>query len=47
MGFAAGAMIFLIMIELVPEALQTESPRRIAWAFMVGFCVMLLIQVLL
>ncbi len=47
MGFAAGAMIFLIMIELVPEPLHTESPRRIAWAFTVGFCVMLLIQVLL
>ena len=47
MGFAAGAMIFLIVLELIPEALNTESPLRIAWAFTLGFCLMLLIQVIL
>jgi ZIP family zinc transporter len=47
MGFAAGAMIFLIILELIPEALSTESPLRIAWAFTLGFCLMLLIQVVL
>jgi zinc transporter, ZIP family len=47
MGFAAGAMIFLVILELIPEALQTESPRRIAWAFTAGFCLMLMVQVVL
>lgn len=47
MGFAAGAMIFLILLELIPEALHSETPVRIAWAFTFGFCGMILIQVLL
>lgn len=47
MGFAAGAMMFLILLEIVPQALHTEKPTRIAWAFMYGFGLMLLIQVLL
>lgn len=47
MGFAAGAMLFLILLELIPEALHHEKPRRIAWAFMFGFGLMLLIQVVL
>jgi len=47
MGFAAGAMIFLVVLELIPEALESERPIRIAWAFTVGLCGMLLIQVLL
>jgi len=47
MGFAAGAMVFLVILELIPEALETESPRRIAWAFTLGFCLMLLVQVVL
>jgi ZIP family zinc transporter len=47
MGFAAGAMIFLIILELIPEALEDETPRKIAWATMFGFCGMLLVQVTL
>ncbi len=47
MGFAAGAMIFLILLELIPEALENEAPNRIAWAATLGFCIMLLVQVVL
>ncbi len=47
MAFAAGAMIFLILLELIPEALETENRRRIAWGFCIGFCFMLLMQVVL
>ncbi|MAE60072.1 MAG: hypothetical protein CMJ49_01820 [Planctomycetaceae bacterium] len=47
MGFAAGAMIFLILIGLIPEALRTHSARSIAWAFTIGFCLMVLMQVLI
>jgi len=47
MGFAAGAMIFLVILELIPEALETDTHAHIAWAFMLGFALMLLIQVAL
>lgn len=47
MGFAAGAMIFLVILELIPEALHSSSPIRVAWAFSIGFCAMILVQVLL
>jgi ZIP family zinc transporter len=47
MGFAAGAMIFLILLEIIPQALHSERPIRIAWAFTVGFCLMILVQVVL
>jgi ZIP family zinc transporter len=47
MGFAAGAMLFLILLEMIPDALHSEKPAKIAWAFMIGVCVMLLIQVAL
>jgi ZIP family zinc transporter len=47
MDFAAGAMIFLIILELIPAALETETPLRITWAFTLGFCAMLMIQVVL
>ena len=47
MGFAAGAMIFLVILELIPEALHTARPVKVAWAFSFGFCAMILIQVLL
>ena len=47
MGFSAGAMIFLVMLELIPDALDTIRPTVMAWAFTAGFCMMLLIQVIL
>lgn len=47
MGFAAGAMIFLVVLELIPEALDEEKPVKIAWAFLAGFGGMLLMQVVL
>jgi ZIP family zinc transporter len=47
MGFAAGAMIYLVLLELIPVALEQESPSRTAWFFTIGFCAMLLVQVVL
>jgi len=47
MGFAAGAMIFLVILELVPEALNTTSTTKVAWSFTIGFCAMILVQVIL
>ena len=45
LGFAAGAMMYLVIVELIPDALETRSPEQTAWAFMVGFALMLLVQV--
>jgi ZIP family zinc transporter len=44
MGFAAGAMIFLVVLELIPDALSTTPPATTAWSFTIGFVAMLLIQ---
>ena len=47
MGFAAGAMIFLVLLEMIPDALSNQRPAAIAWSFSFGFCLMILAQVLL
>jgi len=47
MGLAAGAMIFLVLLEMIPEALDSQKPVAIAWAFSIGFAGMILAQVLL
>ena len=47
LGFAAGAMLFLVMAELIPEALETESRSAVAWYFMTGFCLMVSVQAVL
>jgi len=47
MGLAAGAMIFLVLLEMIPDALTNQKPVAIAWSFSLGFCLMILAQVLL
>ena len=47
LGFAAGAMMFLVIVELIPDALADRTANEIAWAFLVGFGGMVLIQVVL
>jgi ZIP family zinc transporter len=45
LGFAAGAMMYLVMVELIPEALQRHGRGATAWMFLAGFGVMALVQV--
>lgn len=45
LGFAAGAMMYLVIVELIPNALETRSRTQIAWYFMIGFGLMALVQV--
>jgi zinc transporter, ZIP family len=47
LGFAAGAMMYLVLVELIPDALEHQSNNQIAWAFMSGFCLLISIQVIL
>lgn len=47
LGFAAGAMMFLVLMELIPDALHDRRPVEIAWAFLLGFCLMILVQVVI
>lgn len=47
LGFAGGAMIFLVIAELIPEALEEGGKNRTAWGVMVGLTAMLLITTLL
>ena len=44
LGFAAGAMIFLVIREMIPDALKERSPVEIAWSFITGFALMILVQ---
>lgn len=47
LGFAAGAKMDLVVVELIPDALETRSESQIACSFMYRFGTMALVQVAL
>lgn len=47
LGFAGGAMIYLTISELIPDALEEGGKSLTAWGVMIGLCLMLLITTLL
>jgi len=47
LGFAGGAMIYLTVSELIPDALEDGGKSLTAWGVMVGLSFMLLITTLL
>jgi len=47
LGFAGGAMIYLVVSELIPDALEEGGKSLTAWGTMVGLTGMLLITTLL
>ncbi|MGV8025511.1 MAG: ZIP family metal transporter [Anaerolineaceae bacterium] len=47
LSFAAGAMIYVVIEELIPEAQQGESTDISTWGAMIGFAVMMILDVAL
>lgn len=47
LAFAAGAMIFVVIEELIPEAQQGENTDIPTWGAMLGFTVMMILDVAL
>ena len=47
LGFAGGAMIYVVISELLPDALKEGGKSLTAWGFMLGLSGMLLITTLL
>lgn len=41
LGFAGGAMIYLVIAELIPDSLQRCDQAETAWGVMVGLVAML------
>ena len=47
LAFAAGAMIFVVAEDLIPDAKLTEHPHLGTWGVMVGFVLMMILDVAL
>lgn len=44
LGFAAGAMVFMVLLELVPEALEQAPAAAVGWVTSVALVMMVLFQ---
>jgi len=45
--FAAGAMVFVVMDDIIPEVQTAGNHRAASWAVVIGFCVMMTLDVTL
>lgn len=47
LAFSAGAMLFVVAEDLIPDANISENPHTGTWGFMVGFIIMMILDVAL
>ncbi|MDD2409382.1 MAG: ZIP family metal transporter [Bacilli bacterium] len=47
LAFAAGAMLYVIVIELIPESMATENKNKMALYLIIGFIIMMTLDVAL
>lgn len=47
LSFSAGAMIYVTIEELLPEARKGDHIHHGLWAFMIGFCLMMALELVL
>ena len=47
LSFAAGAMVYVVAQELIPEARRDETSRAGTWGVLFGFVIMMVMDVAL
>ena len=47
LAFAAGAMLYVVIEEIIPESQNTEKKDLMAFITIIGFCLMMLLDVVL
>lgn len=47
LGFAAGAMIYVVVEELIPQSQQSENTHLATWGVLLGFVIMMILDVAL
>ena len=47
LSFAAGAMVYVVAQELIPEARRDETSRAGTWGVLLGFVIMMVMDVAL
>ncbi|MBN1386281.1 hypothetical protein JW968_04900 [Candidatus Woesearchaeota archaeon] len=47
LAFAAGAMLWVISDEIIPETLRKGFAKQATWGLMIGFVIMMFLDVVL
>lgn len=47
LAFAAGAMLYVIVVELIPESMTSEKKEQMALYLIIGFLIMMILDVVL
>ena len=47
LAFAAGAMLFVVILELIPESQKNQKKDLMALFCLIGFCIMMILEIVL